>query len=430
MKTVKFYTLGCKINQYDTQSIRERFIQAGFKELEDNQPANIYVINTCTVTHKADSDSLNVIRKAKRENPKAGILVTGCLTELDEDKIEKVGGITLILKNKDKEKILATSQTNKGISYFKGHTRAFLKIQDGCNNFCSYCKVPKVRGPSRSKPLNQIIDEAARLVKNGFTPLETIGRQEKDKMSLTGFKEIVLCGICLGAYGRDLKPRINLVDVIEELEKIPGLLRIRLSSIEAGDISDELIDRIAKSKKLCPHLHIPFQSGDDEILKKMNRKITFEGYLNLIHRIKARIPEVGITTDVLVGFPQETEENFQNTIKLIIKVVPLKVHIFPYSPRSGTAASNFKDTLNPVIVKERILRLREISRNCSLIYRAEFLNKKMDVLIEARAKENREYWQGYAGNYIKVRVKSGLNLKNKLITLRLRKIGEDYIVAS
>jgi threonylcarbamoyladenosine tRNA methylthiotransferase MtaB len=266
--------------------------------------------------------------------------------------------------------------------------------------------VPKVRGPSRSKSLNQIIDEAARLVKNGF-------------------KEIVLSGICLGAYGRDIKPKMSLVDVIEAIEKIDGLLRLRFSSIEAGDISDELIAKMSQSKKLCPHLHIPFQSGDDEILRKMNRKITFEDYLNLIRSIKLCIPEVAITTDVLVGFPQETEENFQNTIKLIAEAIPLKVHIFPYSRRGGTAAANFKGTLNPVIIKERALRLKEISRNCSFIYRAEFLNKKMDVLIEARAKENREYWEGYTGNYIKVRVKSGLNLKNKLITLRLKKISED-----
>ncbi len=410
MRTVKFYTLGCKANQYDTQSIRERFIQAGFKELEDSQPASVYVINTCTVTHRADSVSLNVIRKAKRENPKAKIIVTGCLAELDEDRIKKVGGISLIVKNKDKEKILATGQRDKGISYFKGHTRAFLKIQDGCNNSCSYCKVPKVRGPSRSKPLNKIIDEAARLTENGF-------------------KEIVLTGICLGAYGRDLSLKISLVNVTEALENLNGLLRIRLSSIEAGDISDELIGKMGQSQKICPHLHIPFQSGDNEILKKMNRRYAFEDYSNLIQRIKARIPEIAITTDIMVGFPRETEENFQNTIELIRQVMPLKVHIFPYSSRNGTAAGNFKNTLNPVIVKERALRLREISRDCSLIYKNRFLNKKMDVLIEDRARENKGYWEGYTGNYIKVWFKSKLSLKNKLLLLQLKKIGEDYIMA-
>ena len=428
-RTIKFYTLGCKVNQYDTQSIRESFIRAGFKELEDSQPARFYVINTCTVTHKADRDSLNAIRKAKRENPKAEIIVTGCLAESDEGKIKKIAGISLIIKNKDKENILER-QTDRGISYFRGHTRAFLKIQDGCNNSCSYCKVPGVRGKSRSKPLNQIIYEANRLVKNGFTPLETIERQQKDLVSLTGFKEIVLCGICLGAYGRDLKPRINLVDVIEELEKIPGLSRIRLSSIEAGDIPDELIAKMSRSKKLCQHLHIPFQSGDDEILKKMNRKITFGGYLNLIRRIKSRIPEIAITTDIMVGFPQETEKNFQNTLKLIRQVLPLKVHIFPYSRREGTAAAvKFKQKLSPEIIKERVGQLKNIAQDCAFRYKKQFLNKDMEVLIEGRRKDNPGFWKGHTCNYMDILVKSNQNLKNQIILTKLKSIFKDSVLA-
>jgi threonylcarbamoyladenosine tRNA methylthiotransferase MtaB len=408
MKTVKFCTLGCKVNQYDTQSIRERFIKAGFKELEDSQPANVYVINTCTVTHRADADSLSLIRKTKRENPKAKIIVTGCLAELDEDRIKKQHGVSLIVKNKDKENILATSQTDKGISFFKGHTRAFLKIQDGCNNRCSYCKVPLARGPSRSKALSEIIMEAARLVKSGF-------------------KEIVLAGICLGAYGRDLTQKIALVDVIKALENIDGLLRVRLSSIEATDISHELIDKLSYSKKLCRHLHIPIQSGDDAILKKMNRPYNSKDYINLIQRIKMKIPRIAITTDCLVGFPGETEYNFQNTLKLVQEILPLKVHIFPYSPRCGTAAGSLKE-LSPVIIKDRILRLKDASSNCSLDFKEKFLNKIMDVLIEASAKE-RGYWEGYTGNYIRTRVKSGFNLKNKLMPLRLRGIFKNIVLA-
>lgn len=409
-RTIKFYTLGCKVNQYDTQSIREGFIRVGFKELEDSQPADVYVINTCTVTHKADSDSLNIIRKAKRENPKAEIIVTGCLAESDEGRIKKITGIGLIVKNKDKENILER-QTDKGISYFKAHTRAFLKIQDGCNNSCSYCKVPGVRGKSRSKALNQIIYEADRLVKNGF-------------------KEIVLCGICLGAYGRDLKPRINLVDVIEELEKIPGLSRIRLSSIEAGDISDELITKIAGSKKLCQHLHIPFQSGDDEILKKMNRKMSSGGYLALLRRIKSSIPEIAITTDIIVGFPEETEENFQNSIELIRQVLPLKVHIFPYSRREGTpAAVEFKQKLSPKTIKERVTQLKNIAEDCAFRYKKQFLNKKMEVLIEGRLKDNSGFWNGHTGNYMDILVKSNQNLKNQIILTRLKSIFRDSVLA-
>lgn len=416
MQTIKFFTLGCKVNQYDTQLMREQFLNSGFKELNNHLPSDIYLINTCTVTQNADSQSLNLIRRAKKENPKAEIIVTGCLAELDEDKIKKIGKINLIVRNKDKERIFAllrrnelnglnettsqTSQTHSGITYFKAHTRAFLKIQDGCDNFCSYCKVPLVKGRSRSRDLAQIIQEASSLVQNGF-------------------QEIVLCGICLGAYGRDLKPKIHLVNVIAEFEKIAGLLRLRLSSIEAGDITDELIDKMAVSKKLCRHLHIPMQSGDDWVLKRMNRNYQSRDYLNLIKKIRKNVPLIAITTDVLVGFPGETEENFQNTVTLIKEILPLKVHIFPYSKREGTAANNFADKINPQEIKKRITYLRNIAEDCALKYKRKFLNKALDVLIEGRLRVNPDFWEGYTDNYIKVLVKSKLNLKNKLIRVRI-----------
>ncbi|MDP2938044.1 MAG: tRNA (N(6)-L-threonylcarbamoyladenosine(37)-C(2))-methylthiotransferase MtaB, partial [Candidatus Omnitrophota bacterium] len=378
MKTVKFFTLGCKVNQYDTQSIRERFVNAGFKEIDNGRKADTYVINTCTVTSIADRKSRYFIHYAYRQNPKARIIVTGCYTALDSDEIAKIPGVTHIIKNQDKDRILEllnehnelSEQNEIGISNFSGHTRAFLKIQDGCNNFCSYCKVPRVRGASRSRPLDEIVQEANRLAKNGF-------------------KEIVLCGICLGSYGKDLQSQKNLVEVIEALEKIEGLLRIRLSSIEAGDISDELIQKMAQSKKLCQHLHIPMQSGDNEILKKMNRNYCREDYLNLIKKIKNSIPEIAITTDVLVGFPGEREDNFQNTVNLIGEIVPLRAHIFPYSKRLGTPAAILKDKINPLIIKERILQLVGISRKCALAYKEQFLNKDRDVLIEERPKEDK-----------------------------------------
>lgn len=418
MKTVKFFTLGCKVNQYDTQSIRERFVNAGFKEIDNGRKADTYVINTCTVTASADRKSRYFIHYAYRRNPKARIIVTGCYTVLDSDEIAKIPGVTHIIKNQDKDRILEllnehnelNEQNEIGISNFSGHTRAFLKIQNGCNNFCSYCKVPRVRGTSRSRPLDEIVQEANRLAKNGF-------------------KEIVLCGICLGSYGKDLQGQKKLVDVIEALEKIEGLLRIRLSSIEAGDISDELIQKMVQSKKLCQHLHIPMQSGDNGILKKMNRNYCREDYLNLIKKIKNSIPEIAITTDVLVGFPGEREDNFQNTINLIGEIVPLRAHIFPYSKRLGTPAAVLKDKINPLVIKERILRLAVISKKCALAYKERFLNKEMDMLIEGRSKKNNKYWEGYTDNYIKVRVKSDKNLKNQLIRARLKKISKDCIEA-
>ncbi len=425
MKTVKFWTLGCKVNQYETQSIRERFLESGFQEINNDQRADIYVINTCTVTQRADSESFNLMRRARRENPKAKLVVTGCLTEMDEDKIRKLKSRSIIVRNKDKTNILkflsCQNEPNEqnglnehneiGITYFKGHTRAFLKIQDGCDNFCSYCKVPLVRGRSRSRPLNEIVEEAKRLTENGY-------------------KEIVLTGVCLGAYGRDLPSQINLVDVIESIEKINGILRIRLSSIEAGDINDELINKMVNSQKLCPHLHIPIQSGDNEILGRMDRGYTHESYLNLIRRIKKFIPEIAITTDIMVGFPGETAKNFQNSVKLVKEIQPLRAHIFPYSRREGTIAANFNHQLNPKIIKERINHLKIVAENCAIEYRKQFLNKNIDVLIEGKSKEEPDFWEGHTDNYIKVRVKSRTSLYNQFVRLKLEKINKDYMSAA
>ena len=292
-----------------------------------------------------------------------------------------------------------------GISYFSGHTRAFLKIQDGCDNFCSYCKVPLVRGAPRSKPLREVIREAVQLSANGF-------------------KEIVLSGICLGSYGRDLSGGLTLVDVVEALEDIEGLARIRLSSIEAGDVSDGLIEKMAESKKLCPHLHIPMQSGDDEILKKMNRRYTKGDYADLIRKLRNKMPQVAVTTDVLVGFPGETEEAFRNTLDLIKKILPLRTHIFPYSPRERTAAANFDSRISPGIISRRINRIKGLSQSCSLEYKRRFLNKNMQVLIESRLRlrDNPDLWQGYSDNYIKVAVKSKRDLKNQIISVRGQQI--------
>jgi threonylcarbamoyladenosine tRNA methylthiotransferase MtaB len=402
MKTIKFHTLGCKVNQYDTQSIRERFLKHGFQETNNTKKADFYFVNTCTVTSNADRKSKEIIRRYIRRNPKAKIIVTGCLVEKDNAFLASVKGLNFVVS----KKFFAD-----GISNFCGHTRAFLKVQDGCDNYCSYCKVPLVRGRSRSRFLSDIVSDADCLCKNGF-------------------KEIVLSGICLGSYGKDLHPKMNLVDVITALEKIKGVLRIRLSSIEAGDITDGLIYKMKKSHKLCRHLHIPIQSGDDRILKDMNRKYTYARYLRLIKKIKKNIPPIAITTDCLVGFPGESEANFCNTLRLIKKIIPLRVHVFPYSKRSGTLASdNFKNEINPGIIKERISRLKDIALDCSVAYRNKFLGKIMHVLIERQTKEDSGVWEGYTDNYIRVIFKSNLNLRNQVIAIKIQKINKDFCFA-
>jgi threonylcarbamoyladenosine tRNA methylthiotransferase MtaB len=387
---IKFYTLGCKVNQYDTQGIRERFLNHGFKESRNNQKADFYLINTCTVTSSADSKSREVIRRCIRENPKAKIIVTGCLVKRDAGMIAGIRGVSLIVSK---------SFFCDGITDFSGHTRAFLKIQDGCNNFCSYCKVPLVRGRSRSRPLDEIVKEAKALAEKGF-------------------KEIVLTGICLGAYGRDLRKSAGLVGVISAIEEIKGILRIRLSSIEAKDVTDSLILKMAGSKKLCPHLHIPVQSGDDEVLRKMRRNYSRKFYINLIKKIKKKVRDIAITTDCLVGFPGESEENFRNTLNLIKEMLPLKVHIFPYSQRSGTYAhQKFKQPIDPVIIKERVNRLKEAADRCQDGFKEMFIGKSLPVLFEGLSKEKKGYWEGYSHNYIKIFFKSKNLLCNKLLNL-------------
>lgn len=405
-KTVKFFTLGCKVNQYDAEVLKEHFLNTGLKELKSGLKADVYVVNTCTVTHAADRKSRYYIQYARRSNPKAQIFVAGCLAELGSDRVLSMPGVTQVLKRKEVEDILSISS---GISDFSGRTRAFLKIQDGCNNYCAYCKVPLVRGKSRSRSLDAIKKEARRLVQRGF-------------------KEIVLCGICLGAYGRDLNPKKDLVDALKELEDIPGLLRIRLSSIEAGDVSERLIKKMAGSPKLCRHLHIPMQSGDDAILARMKRRYRSRDYLALIRKIKRRMPDIAITTDILVGFPGEKEANFHKTLELIRKIVPLKTHIFPYSPRPGTSAYGLKsEAIPPNRVNARIAQLRRICAKSALTYMGRFIGKRLRVLIEGHPQGNLKLWQGYTDNYIKVVLESGMDLKNKVVEIRPRKIEKDHM---
>ncbi len=408
MQTVRFFTLGCKANQYDTQLIREGLLCAGLKEAQRTAAPDIYVINTCTVTRNADRDSLQLIRRARRENPAARIVVTGCLAEKDAAAIAASGKRLILVRNKDKQRIPSLlgygSSGISGISTFAGHTRAFLKIQDGCDNFCSYCKVPFVRGRSRSKDICSIVKEARALAANGF-------------------REIVLCGICLGAYGRDLPGRTRLVQVIDALEEIGGILRIRLSSIEFSDVTAALIRRLGSKGKLCRHLHIPLQSGDDRVLAQMRRNYRSADYIRLVKKLKTDVPGIAITTDVMVGFPGEKEENFRNTLKTVAATEPLKVHIFPYSVRPGTLASRkFPEALDPGLVRERAGRLKTLAEKLSREYRGRFLGRTLQVLFEERSRARSGYWEGHTDNYIRVALKCRADIANTLVRVRLNKL--------
>jgi threonylcarbamoyladenosine tRNA methylthiotransferase MtaB len=411
-KKIKLYTLGCKVNQYESQAIREQLLNAGLEESSTGK-ADIYVINTCTVTAQADKECRRLIRKALRSNAMSDLIVTGCLVEKDAGRIFQISDKIRIVPNHLKGHIadflnsrrnprLKTHKKNfipLKISDFKDHERAFVKIQDGCNNRCSYCKVPLVRGKSASRDPKEIIAEVKRLT----------GR---------GFKEIVLTGICLGAYRYK---GYKLVNLLRSLEKIAGEFRIRLSSIEPQLVSDALIKKVADSAVICPHLHIPLQSGDNEILRQMNRPYTVRDYLSLIAKIKKKISNVAITTDVLAGFPGEKESNFRNTVRCLKKISPMRTHIFSFSPREGTAAFDFPDSVEAAVIKKRVNLLRKIAGDASYKYRRRFSGRYLTVLIESQRDKQSGLLSGYSENYIRIAVEgAGEEQINKLLRVKIR----------
>ena len=413
MKTFELKTLGCKVNQYESQALRERLLGLGFKE-SPNQGADICIVNTCSVTQRAETDSLETVRAFNRNNPQAKIFVTGCSAQNSPEIIRRLSGVHAVLGNDKKESLAGTLAGKEApsdrseVSAFHKHTRAFLKIQDGCNYGCSYCIIPKLRGASRSRQLARIVKEAKQLADNGY-------------------KEIVLCGICLGAYGRDLGDKEGLVRVIEELEKIEGLARLRLSSIEASDVRPDLIRKITNSPKVCPHLHIPFQSGDDEVLKLMRRKTLTGGYRRLIQCLRRESPDIGITTDIMIGFPGEKEANFRNTLNFLKEVRPSRIHIFPFSGRENTPAYHFKDKIQNGIIKERAKTMKAMAKELAQNFYRQNLDREIEVLVETNT--NKGLAKGYSGNYIKVYIANSGISPNSLIKVKADSLYQDGLLA-
>ena len=429
-------TLGCKVNQYESQAVRELLVNAGFKECLSKETADIYILNTCTVTHKADSESRHWAGIFHKTNPKAKIILTGCAVEHDADAFSFLPGVSNIIKNHDKINIadiltnhacLPCDITVQGlpvrqerqiaphrflsITDFKDHTKAFVKIQDGCANACSYCKVPSVRGPSISRPLNDIVEEVKTLVSKSF-------------------EEIVLTGICLGAWGSDLDQKKCIIDVLKALDGIPGVFRIRLSSIEPKYVIDELIDYMSQNRKICRHLHIPIQSGDDEVLGRMNRPYTALGMRDLIIKVKKRIAGVGITTDVLIGFPGETDANFRNTVNLIKEILPVKTHIFPFSKRDRTAACAMAGVVQEDEIKKRFQSMKVAAIMASYLYREDFLKKPLDVLVESKKEKYSGRLMGYSDNYIKVIFNGPDSLMKRIVPIRIEEVNLSYTMGS
>lgn len=421
-------TLGCKANQYDSEIIRESFEEKNFDIVLFPEQADIYVINTCTVTGKTDFQARQLIRRAHRVNPQAKIVVTGCYAQAAPEELKKIPGVSLVIGNPDKWEIVniikkaeKTSSAGiivtplekeivfpeKKIKRFSAKTRFFLKIQDGCNARCSYCIVPQVRGKSRSMAPKTVLEL-----------LSSVGS--------SGYKEAVLTGIHLGAYGLELSPQTSLLNLLHEIEKQMPVPRVRLSSIEPNEITQGVIDVLADSTIVCPHLHLPLQSGDNTILRKMNRPYSAENFHSLVVKLTNSIKDLTIGVDVIVGFPGEGEEEFYRTLHLLEELPITYLHVFPFSPRKGTPAFSLPGKVNGNVVKKRSEVLRRLSKKKREGFYRSYLNKKLPILIEAKRHRRTGLLKGLSRNYVPVLLDGGDGLMNQEVTIRITSVdGEE-----
>ncbi|MCL1936259.1 MAG: tRNA (N(6)-L-threonylcarbamoyladenosine(37)-C(2))-methylthiotransferase MtaB [Defluviitaleaceae bacterium] len=414
-KKVASITLGCKVNDYDTKAMLARFGANGY-EIEDDFSsfADIYLINTCTVTSLGDRKSRQMIRRAKTKNPNAIVIAAGCYSQTAPEDVADLEEVNIVIGNKDRNNIVEivenydiekneTYVNVENIRYEKifeelkiksmgEKTRAFLKIQEGCNEFCSYCIIPYSRGNNRSRNFTNIINEAIEL-------------------AATGYKEVVLTGIHIASYGKDLK-NTTLAELIKEIHNIDNIERIRLSSIEPMVITDKFLNTISTLPKVCDHFHLSLQSGCDKILKSMNRKYTTTEFKRSVKMLREVMPNVGLTTDVIVGFPGETEMDFANTVAFIEEIGFASMHIFPFSSKKGTRAYNFKEQISPQSKANRAKLLKQIERELRHTFLQKFINKELNVLFENET-ENGIY-EGYSTNYIKIESKTDELIKNKI----------------
>lgn len=421
MRTVGILTLGCKVNTYESEYIIHLLKEAGYQIKDFDDFCDVYIINTCTVTNTSDIKSRKMIRKAIRKNPDACVVAMGCFIEANKDF--QLPGLDIILGNRDKSKIielldewflkqeeirrlystLPREFEDMYINEFPGRTRAFVKIQDGCENFCSYCIIPFVRGKCRSKNPDEVIDEITDLVNHGY-------------------QEVVLTGIHTGNYGVDLDT--NFASLLKRVVAIPGLLRLRISSIEITELTKDVLDVIRDSSIIVDHMHIPLQAGSNHVLSLMNRKYDLDYYFHKIKEIREVRPNMAITTDVIVGFPGESEEDFLETIDTCKKVGFTKIHVFPYSERKGTKAMELPDHIEPSVKKERARRLLLVSKELECSYYASFVGSEVEVLVEEE-KDGKSY--GHTDNYLHVEIPSVLP-HNTFVKVKIQSVSYPYCI--
>ncbi|KHD85205.1 tRNA (N(6)-L-threonylcarbamoyladenosine(37)-C(2))-methylthiotransferase MtaB [Bacillus ginsengihumi] len=430
MSTVAFHTLGCKVNHYETEAIWQLFKNEGYERVDFESTADVYVVNTCTVTNTGDKKSRQVIRRAVRKNPDAVICVTGCYAQTSPAEIMEIPGVDIVVGTQDRTKMLdyieqyrkerqpinAVKNIMKNrvyeeldVPYFTDRTRASLKIQEGCNNFCTFCIIPWARGLMRSRDPKEVIRQAQQLVD-------------------AGYKEIVLTGIHTGGYGQDLKD-YNLAMLLRDLEEqVTGLKRIRISSIEASQLTDEVIEVIHHSNMIVRHMHVPLQSGSDTVLKRMRRKYTMAQFAERLVKLKEALPGLAITSDVIVGFPGETEEEFMETYNFIKEHKFAELHVFPYSSRTGTPAARMTDQIDEEIKNERVHRLIALSDQLAKEYASKFENEVLEVIPEEVYKEDPDsgLYEGYTDNYLKVVFPATPDMVGKLVKVKITKAGYPY----
>ena len=421
---VAITTLGCKVNQYESAAIGEALSQRGYTMVPFSATADCYIINTCTVTARTNYQSRQIIRQAIRKNPEAVVVVTGCYAQTASAEIAEIPGVTLIAGHSEKEQIpdlighLLKNQlevrvgniqetrqfSSLELTRFQDHTRAFLKIQDGCNAWCSYCIVPSARGRSRSLAADKVMENLTRL-----------GR--------TGYREVVLTGIHLGAYGHDFSPTFSLVDLLHKVEEQRPVERLRLSSIEPTEISDDLISLLQRSALLCPHLHIPLQSGDDAILSRMKRHYTASFFKTLLEKLSASIPDLAIGIDVIAGLPGEDDTAFEHTVQLIEALPVSYLHVFPYSVRSGTPAAGMPNQVPPDEKKKRAEILRNLGNRKREAFARRFQDRCLRVLVEKRRERKSNLMKGFSDNYLPILLtNSDISQVNQLVNVRIEGI--------
>ncbi|WP_456278233.1 tRNA (N(6)-L-threonylcarbamoyladenosine(37)-C(2))-methylthiotransferase MtaB [Bacillus sp. AK128] len=430
MPSVAFHTLGCKVNHYETEAIWQLFKESGYDRTDFEQASDVYVVNTCTVTNTGDKKSRQVIRRAIRQNPDAVICVTGCYAQTSPAEIMAIPGVDIVVGTQDRVKMLEYIEQFKNerqpingvgnimkarvyeeleVPTFTDRTRASLKIQEGCNNFCTFCIIPWARGLMRSRDPEDVIKQAQQLVN-------------------AGYKEIVLTGIHTGGYGEDMKD-YNLAMLLKELdESVVGLKRIRISSIEASQITDEVIEVLNSSDKIVRHLHIPLQSGSDTVLKRMRRKYTMEFFAERLNRLREALPGLAVTSDVIVGFPGETEQEFLETYNFIKENGFSELHVFPYSKRTGTPAARMEDQVDEEVKNERVHRLISLSDQLAKEYASQFENEVLEVIPEERYKDgnNKDLFVGYTDNYLKVVFPATEEMIGEIVKVKLTKVGYPY----